>query len=41
MGQALNYFMKERESGFILLVFTSVMFLFLSGLTWQIGRAHV
>ncbi len=34
MGQALNYFMKERESGFILLVFTSVMFLFLSGLTW-------
>ena len=26
--------MKERESGFILIVFTSVIFLFLSGLTW-------
>lgn len=34
LGQTLNVFMKERESGFIVLVFTSVMFLFLSGLTW-------
>lgn len=34
LGQALVYFMKERESGFILIVFTSVLFLFLSGLTW-------
>lgn len=34
LGQALNYFMKERESCFILIVFTSVFFLFLSGLTW-------
>lgn len=34
LGQALVYFMKERESGFILIVFTSVVFLFLSGLTW-------
>ncbi|MCM1066132.1 MAG: ABC transporter permease [Muribaculaceae bacterium] len=34
LGQALVYFMKERESGFILIVFTSVIFLFLSGLTW-------
>lgn len=34
LGQCLNYFMKERESGFIIIVFTSVFFLFLSGLTW-------
>lgn len=34
LGLTLNYFMKERESGFILIVFTSVIFLFLSGLTW-------
>ncbi len=34
LGQSLVYFMKERESGFILIVFTSVLFLFLSGLTW-------
>ena len=34
LGQALNIFMKERENCFILIVFTSVLFLFLSGLTW-------
>ena len=34
LGQCLVYFMKERETGFILIVFTSVVFLFLSGLTW-------
>lgn len=34
LGQALDYFMKERESCFIIIVFTSVVFLFLSGLTW-------
>lgn len=34
LGQALNYFMKERESAFIIIVYTSVVFLFLSGLTW-------
>ena len=34
LGLTLNCFMKERESGFILIVFTSVIFLFLSGLTW-------
>lgn len=34
LGQALNLFMKERESAFIIIVFTSVVFLFLSGLTW-------
>ena len=34
LGQALNYFMKERESCFIFIVFSSVLFLFLSGLTW-------
>lgn len=33
-GQTLTVFIKERESGFILFVFTSVTFLFLSGLTW-------
>lgn len=34
MGLFLNVFIKERESAFILIVFTSVIFLFLSGLTW-------
>lgn len=34
LGQTLNVFMKERESSFVLLVVTSVIFLFLSGLTW-------
>lgn len=34
MGQALNILASERESSFIIVVFTSVLFLFLSGLTW-------
>lgn len=34
MGQALNILAFERESSFIIVVFTSVLFLFLSGLTW-------
>ena len=34
LGQTLNYFMKQRESAIIIIVFTSVIFLFLSGLTW-------
>ncbi len=34
LGLTLVYFMKERESAFIIIVFTSVIFLFLSGLTW-------
>lgn len=34
MGQALGVVMKERESPFLIIVFTSVVFLFLSGLTW-------
>lgn len=34
LGLALNYFMKQRESAFVIIVFTSVVFLFLSGLTW-------
>ena len=34
MGQALNIVMKDRESAFVVIVFTSVVFLFLSGLTW-------
>ena len=34
LGLTLNYFMKQRESAFVVIVFTSVVFLFLSGLTW-------
>ena len=34
LGQTLVLFMKERESAFIIIVFTSAVFLFLSGLTW-------
>jgi len=34
LGLTLNYFMKQRESAFVIIVFTSVIFLFLSGLTW-------
>ncbi|MDE6332789.1 MAG: ABC transporter permease [Muribaculaceae bacterium] len=33
-GQTLSFFAKERESTFMIAVFTSVVFLFLSGLTW-------
>lgn len=33
-GQTLNYFVTDRESTFIVIAFTSVIFLFLSGLTW-------
>lgn len=34
LGQALVLAMKERESCFLILVISSVLFLFLSGLTW-------
>lgn len=34
LGQGLVVFMRERESAFLLVVVTSVVFLFLSGLTW-------
>lgn len=34
LGQALVGLMKERESCFLILVISSVLFLFLSGLTW-------
>lgn len=34
LGISLQGLMRERESAFILIVFTSVVFLFLSGLTW-------
>lgn len=34
MGQTLQVFCSERESAFLVVVFTSVVFLFLSGLTW-------
>lgn len=33
-GQTLNIFCREREDCFITMVWTSVFFLFLSGLTW-------
>ena len=33
-GQTLQVMVSERESAFIVIVFTSVAFLFLSGLTW-------
>ena len=34
LGQTLQIMVTERESAFIVVVFTSVAFLFLSGLTW-------
>lgn len=34
LGQSLQFMMSERESVFLVIVFTSVAFLFLSGLTW-------
>lgn len=34
LGQAVRFMASERESAFIIVVFTSVVFLFLSGLTW-------
>lgn len=33
-GQTLNYFVRDREAPFIIIVLTSVIFLFLSGFTW-------
>lgn len=34
LGQSLQFLVSERESSFVVVVFTSVVFLFLSGLTW-------
>lgn len=34
LGMTLEVFVKERESSMLVMVFTSVVFLFLSGLTW-------
>ncbi|MDE6126073.1 MAG: ABC transporter permease, partial [Muribaculaceae bacterium] len=34
LGQAVRFMASERESAFVIVVFTSVVFLFLSGLTW-------
>lgn len=34
LGQTINAVIRDRESPFIIIVFTSVWFLFLSGLTW-------
>lgn len=34
LGMTLQAFVKERESSMLVLVFSSVVFLFLSGLTW-------
>lgn len=36
MGQAMVWFCRDRESSFLVVVFTSVLFLFLSGLTWPL-----
>lgn len=33
-GMTLSWIVKDRESSFMVVVFTSVIFLFLSGLTW-------
>ena len=33
-GMTLSVFVRERESSFLLFVFTSVIFLFISGITW-------
>lgn len=34
MGMVMQVFVRERESSFLIIVFTSLIFLFLSGLTW-------
>ncbi len=34
LGMVLQVFVRERESSFLIIVFTSVIFLFFSGLTW-------
>ena len=34
LGQTLQIFVRERETSLLVIVFTSVVFLFLSGLTW-------
>lgn len=34
LGQSIAVFVRERESSMLVIVFTSVVFLFLSGLTW-------
>ena len=34
MGMVLQWFVSERETSFLVIVFTSLIFLFLSGLTW-------
>lgn len=34
LGQTINYFVTDRESSFVVLVVSSVLFLFLTGLTW-------
>lgn len=34
LGQAILLWFKERETTFLIVVFTSVVFLFISGLTW-------
>ena len=34
LGQTIQVFVRERETSLLVVVFTSVVFLFLSGLTW-------
>lgn len=36
LGMTLQVFVRERETSFLILVFTSVIFLFLSGLPWPL-----
>lgn len=36
LGQTIQIFVRERETSMVLIVFTSVFFLFLSGLTWPL-----
>jgi len=36
LGMALQMFVRERETSFVVIVFTSVIFLFLSGVLWPI-----
>lgn len=36
LGMTLQVFVRERESAFLVIVFTSIIFLFLSGITWPL-----
>ena len=40
-GMTLSVFVRERESVFLIIVFTSMIFLFISGITWPYDRMPV